>query len=726
MFYQRLKKAKSTTETGVRALASGIAVALATTLLVFAAPATAPASAAPVLAFDPGLIITDAVFFNSTSMTEAGIQKWIESKDPDCVDVVAAGEKYTCLANFSMKTKTMAADANCSKYTGKSSESAATIIYRVSRLCGINPQVLLVTLQKEQSLITGGPRSEAIYRKAMGYGCPDTSTCNSKYYGFFNQTYRSAWQFEQYRTHPSGRTFQAGKTVSIRYSPKAGCTSSKVFVRNQATAGLYNYTPYQPNAAALAAGSGEGDKCSSYGNRNFVRYFSSWFGHPANLLRNAGFESSTSGWGSGVKTVGLARKASSAEAQSGKYFLSTSTKKTGSSLRQAISRSSKAGDVYSASVWLKSRSSTEQFTGVVKLSAVGGKAEAVRKSFVVGSTWTQLVVTLPISSSHSKFYLDIYEKTTGVSLAVDSAVFVRGELEQPRAAIALKSASFEGSSSGWVTNGSATSMGVRKNVAGYPAHDGSSFLLASTKAKSGTIQQDLKYLVVAGRSYTASVMVRTSSPDPFTGSIILRGTGGSGTDSSRTDFVATNEWQRVQVTYTATRNDLAGLRFETKLTTSGAKLHIDDVQLAPNLAANTSFESASLGGWSKGTGTVTASYVVGGAIHPEIVDYETVLRAKNATGVPVSLRANMARPLTIGETYTATILLRSADDGATVSGSARLGSGTDVTSEPFAVGNEWTLVTTKFVVTNPATTMRYELFIDTAGGTVDVDGLWVR
>jgi len=726
MFHQRLKSAKRATETHLRALAGGIAVALAATLLVVAGPVASPASAAPVSTFDPGLIITDAVFFNSKSMTEAGIQKWIESKDPDCVDVVAAGEKYTCLANFTMKTKTMAADANCSKYTGKSSESAATIIYRVSRLCGVNPQVLLVTLQKEQSFITGGPRSEAIYRKAMGYGCPDTSTCNSKYYGFFNQTYRSAWQFEQYRTHPSGRTFQAGKTVSIRYSPKAGCPSSKVLVRNQATAGLYNYTPYQPNAAALAAGSGEGDKCSSYGNRNFYRYFTSWFGNPANLLRNAGFESSAQGWGSGVKTVGLARKASSAEAQSGKYFLSTSTKKTGSSLRQVISRSSKAGDVYSASVWLKSRSTTEQFTGVFKLSAVGGKSESVRKDFVVGPTWTEYVLTLPVSSSHTKFYVDIYEKTTGVSLAVDSANFVRGELEQPRTAIAVKSASFEGSASGWVKSGSGTAMGVRKNVSGYPASDGDSFLLASTSGKSGTIQQDIKYRVAADRSYTASVMVRTSSAAPYTGSIILRGTGGSGTDSSRTDFVATQEWQRVQVTYTATRNDITGLRLETRMTTSGAKLHVDDVRLAPNLAANTSFESSTLGGWSKGTGTVTASYVVGGDIHPEIADYAIALRAKNASGAPVSLRANIARPLTPGETYTATILLRSADAGATVSGSARLGSGADVTSEPFAVGNEWTLVTTKFVVPSAATTMRYELFIDTAGGTVDVDGLWVR
>lgn len=54
-----------------------------------------------------------------------------------------------------------------------------------------------------------------------------------------------------------------------------------MLIRNQATASLYNYTPYQPNAAALAAGYGTGDACSSYGNRNFWNYFSDWFGNPA-------------------------------------------------------------------------------------------------------------------------------------------------------------------------------------------------------------------------------------------------------------------------------------------------------------------------------------------------------------------------------------------------------------------------------------------------------------
>ena len=51
-----------------------------------------------------------------------------------------------------------------------------------------------------------------------------------------------------------------------------------MLISNQATASLYNYTPYQPNAASLAAGYGHGRRCSSYGNRNFWIYFTDWFG----------------------------------------------------------------------------------------------------------------------------------------------------------------------------------------------------------------------------------------------------------------------------------------------------------------------------------------------------------------------------------------------------------------------------------------------------------------
>src|SRR5690606_12677664 len=110
-------------------------------------------------------------------------------------------------------------------------------------------------------------------------------------------------QFQTYRQTSFGNV-KVGKH-RIAYDPVASCGSSVVDVQNLATAGLYNYTPYQPNQAALDAGYGSSsDPCSSYGNRNFFLYYTDWFGNPGNLLQNASFEGSKAGWGSGVKSVG--------------------------------------------------------------------------------------------------------------------------------------------------------------------------------------------------------------------------------------------------------------------------------------------------------------------------------------------------------------------------------------------------------------------------------------
>ena len=51
-------------------------------------------------------------------------------------------------------------------------------------------------------------------------------------------------------------------------------------IKNQATANLYNYTPYQPNRQTLAQPSGPGGDCSTYGNLNFSRIYDRWFGDP--------------------------------------------------------------------------------------------------------------------------------------------------------------------------------------------------------------------------------------------------------------------------------------------------------------------------------------------------------------------------------------------------------------------------------------------------------------
>ncbi|MET0830432.1 MAG: hypothetical protein ABWY26_12970 [Microbacterium sp.] len=226
--------------------------------------------------FQPGNIISDAAFSNSGAMSEAQIQAFLQARVPNCQS------GYVCLKDWYDTSRTTAADAMCGAYSGGVRERASTIIYKVAQACGINPQVLLVMLQKEQGLVTHTWPSDWRYTIAMGQGCPDTAACDTRYYGFFNQMYGAAWQLKRYANPPGTSQyftwFAPGKTWNVRWHPNESCGSAPVYIQNQATANLYYYTPYQPNAAAIRAGYGEGDGCSAYGNRNFYQYFTDWFG----------------------------------------------------------------------------------------------------------------------------------------------------------------------------------------------------------------------------------------------------------------------------------------------------------------------------------------------------------------------------------------------------------------------------------------------------------------
>lgn len=262
-------------------------VSISTALAVVAAAlvgSAASATAADNSLFDPGLIISDAVFYNSTTMSPSDIQAFLSTQGAGCVP---ASDGTPCLKDFTVTSPTRTS-TYCQPYQGAANEPAAQVIYKVAQACGINPRVLLVTMQKEQTLVnrrTAG--SAAVYAKAMGFACPDTAPCDPASGGFAVQVYLAANQFQKYRALPKSYRFQPNATNLIPYHPTdpfatnpGGCGGSQVTIRSQATAGLYNYTPYQPNAAALAAGAGLGDVCSTYGNRNFWRFFVDWFGSP--------------------------------------------------------------------------------------------------------------------------------------------------------------------------------------------------------------------------------------------------------------------------------------------------------------------------------------------------------------------------------------------------------------------------------------------------------------
>ncbi len=239
---------------------------------------TPKASAVSPSQWNAARIIDDSVFFNPNTMSADAIQQFLTSKVPNCT-----GSNPTCLKGYSQAIPTINADAYCSTINGSNGAqyNAATIIKLVTAACNMNPQAMIVLLQKEQGLVTSTAPSNNMYTLATGYGCPDSqNVCDSQYYGFFNQVYHAARVFQYYVKNPNDVNYAAGRTSNILWNPNTGCGSSPVTIQNAATAGLYNYTPYQPNQAALNAGYGTGDSCSAYGNRNFWLYFWDWFGSP--------------------------------------------------------------------------------------------------------------------------------------------------------------------------------------------------------------------------------------------------------------------------------------------------------------------------------------------------------------------------------------------------------------------------------------------------------------
>lgn len=261
--------------------------------------------------FKAGRIVEDYILYDGTSMSAGDIQSFLNAKVPTC-DTNGTGASthwysggnryytraewgnmngnpapYTCLKNYTENTPTKVADAYCSgTYTG-GNKSAAQIIRDVGVACSLSPKSMLVLLQKEQSLVTDVWPWSAQYRSATGYGCPDTAACDSQYYGFFNQVYNAARQLNRYAKQPQNYNYRAGRTSFIQYNPNSGCGGTNVYIENNATAALYNYTPYQPNAAALGNLYGSGDSCSAYGNRNFWRLFSDWFDfNPSSMIIN--------------------------------------------------------------------------------------------------------------------------------------------------------------------------------------------------------------------------------------------------------------------------------------------------------------------------------------------------------------------------------------------------------------------------------------------------------
>ncbi len=211
-------------------------------------------------------IIDDYIFTNSATMSVADIQAFLNSKVPVCdsyhpTNGVVPSAPYICLKDYVDST---------------SGKTAAQLIYDEATATGLNPQVILVTLQKEQSLVTDTWPYPSQYRSAMGYGCPESqSVCDSLYYGFYNQVHLGTTLLRVGHDRDCGNNASFPSwSVNVKWA--RGNTTPvdgrDTFLGTCATGSLYNYTPHRPDSAyTLVSGA------YYYGNYNFINFFNSWF-----------------------------------------------------------------------------------------------------------------------------------------------------------------------------------------------------------------------------------------------------------------------------------------------------------------------------------------------------------------------------------------------------------------------------------------------------------------
>jgi len=217
-------------------------------------------------------MIDDAVFDNTNSMNAAQIDSFLNGFPNSCIST-----NHGFVSPYPNDW-----------YTYGANVSAGTVIRRAADIWGINPQVILATLQKEEQLVNGSQGCATWrYWSAMGYDCPGSATysypatgggatcvAHESNVGFSQQVSHGAWQLEfgRYRSEGNGNLGYDGDQ-GIKYygymtqgsRPRCGAISSQcssadlqsvyydgnitlsngsTFVDNGATASLYSYTPY--------------------------------------------------------------------------------------------------------------------------------------------------------------------------------------------------------------------------------------------------------------------------------------------------------------------------------------------------------------------------------------------------------------------------------------------------------------------------------------------------
>lgn len=257
-------------------------------------------------------LISDADFSNVNSMSVADIQSFL----------VAQGSDLATISSSLLGSGANGRSAAQIIYDGEhandpASSGCAQGICLDPSTGTISAKAILITLQKEEGLITGwkyDSTQTSRLTSAMGYGCPDGSGCNPTYAGFANQVGWGAWQLRwNYEMSKAGNSGVApyivgGTLPNMTYNvPDQNLSGSvTVFLSNNATASLYRYTPHL-----------------FYGNYNFWKLGITWFGFGTSGGGGGGGSNDTSTLS--VGTYGSSFKTTSTKSSNSKVIFNGQT-----------------------------------------------------------------------------------------------------------------------------------------------------------------------------------------------------------------------------------------------------------------------------------------------------------------------------------------------------------------------------------------------------------------
>lgn len=257
-------------------------------------------------AFNANNLMDDSVFNNSTSMNAGQIDAFLNARPSSCIST-----------NNGFSAPNVVGYNPSQGFLYGSNVSAGTVINNAAKAYDLNPQVILATLQKEQSLVTGGagchydtppvqnPCPNPPYGShptcivacqypggcvyiAMGYDCPGYCVPGST--GFSKQIVKAAWKLKFVQQRSLGNynwnIQKPGWDNSDDPVSNYNGYMTQGFLKRNASSSFANFDGFRPvnnNSVSVHLDTGATASLYSYtpflsGNQSFVSKFESWFG----------------------------------------------------------------------------------------------------------------------------------------------------------------------------------------------------------------------------------------------------------------------------------------------------------------------------------------------------------------------------------------------------------------------------------------------------------------